>query len=452
MDCTDRHVLIAGLARSGVAAAKALARRGARVAVCDAKSAEQLQEAIALLPEGVVLYTGQMPDFSQNHFDLAVISPGVPIDSLIVTALKQHDVPVIGELELAYRLKKASVGIIAITGTNGKTTTTALVEDVLKRSGMATVAAGNIGHPLVAAIEEIDAGIIACEVSSFQLETTDQFHPIASAIINITPDHLDRHKTIEGYAETKMKVFRRQNPGEYTVLNADDPWLAKANPVCGVLRFSTNRPLEDGIWVENGMICAKINDVREEICPRNRVRLRGKHNLENVMCAIGLTRSVGIPAAIIRESLEQFGGVRHRMEEVRVLDDVLYVNDSKGTNPDSTIKALESYEAPVVLIAGGRSKGADFTELMSVVVQQGVKAMVLVGEARSIIRNKAEEAGFPAFHEAETFEEAVALARDLSSPGDVVLLSPACASWDMFKNFEERGDLFCDIVRSFKGR
>lgn len=448
MNIEGNSYLVIGMARSGVAAAEALFKRGGAVTVYDAKSREQLAETINGLSAGITVLAGIEPDLKAEYFDMAIVSPGVPLDTPLLLKIKDKDIPVIGEVELAYRLKKPATRIIAITGTNGKTTTTALVADILTRAGISTMAAGNIGVPLLKAVEAIEDGIIACEMSSFQLETIDEFHPIASGIINITPDHLDRHKTMENYAAIKMRISRNQQESEAVLLNADDPWLADAAVFGRRVLFSALKKLDKGVYVDQGMIIADLAGKPETICRCDELRLRGMHNLENALCAVGLTRAAGVDPEFIKKSLMNFGGVRHRLEEVRMLDGVLYINDSKGTNPDSTIKALGAFQEPIVLIAGGRNKGSDFTALMELAVKK-VKSLVLVGEAKRIMKDKAIECGITGIIETETFDEAVHAARSQTKPGDVVLLSPACASWDMFNNYEERGDLFCEIVRSF---
>lgn len=443
-----QKILVVGLGRSGIAAAHALVKRGAEVTIYDGKDEDQLQKEMARVPPGVRVKAGALPG-SQQHFDMMVISPGIPLDAPDIKELCGRGMPVIGELELAYRLKPPGLKLAAVTGTNGKTTTTALIAHILCEAGIPTAAAGNIGLPLSAVIDVLPHGIAAVEVSSFQLETTDRFHPVVSGILNITPDHLDRHCNMESYAALKAKIFANQEPEEYAVLNADDPRIAGMTPPCRVCSFSARFPLEAGVWVEEGKIMVRLAGETVEICPVDGIRLRGKHNLENALCAAGMTGALGIPAGIIGSALTTFTGVRHRLEEVAVISGVTYINDSKGTNPESTMKALESFSEPVILLAGGRSKGTDFSEL-ALLIKQKVKALVVMGEASGMIAEAVVKTGFDRIYEARDFEQAVYQARDLAAPGDIVLLSPACASWDMFNNFEERGDLFCSIVRSWK--
>jgi UDP-N-acetylmuramoylalanine--D-glutamate ligase len=405
----------------------------------------ELEAEIKSLPPEVNTVLGLHGKVDPGVFDLVVTSPGISLDNPLLVESTEAGVPVISEIELAYCLKPPGLDLLAVTGTNGKTTTTALIADILRMSGIPSAAAGNIGIPLAQAVEELAQGMIAVECSSFQLETINRFHPRCSGVINVTPDHLDRHRTMENYAEIKSRVFMNQDPDEYTVLNLMDPWIVKFKPPCRTLFFATDRILERGVWIEDGKIIVSLEGRREVICTLAEVKLRGRHNLENTLCAVGVTRAVGIPPDAIRRALVAFEGVRHRLQEVKTVDGVLYINDSKGTNPDSTIKALESFSEPVILIAGGRSKGGDFEKLAHLITQK-VKALVLLGEARSIIRQTVEDEGFQEIVEVDSIEEAVLAAHRIAQPGEVVLLSPACASWDMFKDYEERGDLFCRAV------
>ncbi|MGE5544181.1 MAG: UDP-N-acetylmuramoyl-L-alanine--D-glutamate ligase [Bacillota bacterium] len=445
MELAGKRVLVAGMARSGLAATRLLVRRGAKVTIYDRKTPEEMESEISSIPPGVKTVLGQHQKLVTGVFDLVVTSPGIPLDNPLLAHCIEDGIPVISEIELAFRLKPPGLQFLAITGTNGKTTTTALVADILHKSGIPSAAAGNIGLPLTQVIEELDRGMVAVECSSFQLETITHFHPAASGVLNITPDHLDRHHTMENYAAIKSRIFMNQTPDEYTILNHEDPWIAGFSPRCKACFFSTDRVLKQGVWIEDGMIIASLEGEREPICELSEVRLRGRHNLENVLCAVGITRAVRIPPEAIKRALVSFKGVRHRLQEVKTVNGVLYVNDSKGTNPDSTIKALEAFTEPVILIAGGRNKGSDFRKLAELITQK-VKALVLLGEARSIIRQTVEDRGFKDIVEVESIEEAVSAAHSMAQPGEVVLLSPACASWDMFKDYEERGDLFCSAV------
>jgi UDP-N-acetylmuramoylalanine--D-glutamate ligase len=447
LNLTGKKVLVVGMARSGLAAACLLARRGVHLTIYDGKNSNQLATEIASAPPGVEIVLGDHQKLLTEDYYLVVTSPGVPLDHPLLTRNMAAGIPVISEIELAYRVKSPELHFLAITGTNGKTTTTALVADILNKGGVPSVAAGNIGLPLAQVVEQVDHGMVAVECSSFQLETIKYFHPICSGVLNITPDHLDRHHTMANYASIKSRIYLNQNHAEYTILNREDSWISEFKPGCKVRYFSTDSVQKRGIWIEDGKIIVSLEGERETICSLSDIRLRGRHNLENILCAVGITRAVGITPEAIKQALLTFGGVRHRLQEVRTVNGVLYVNDSKGTNPDSTIKALEAFPQPIILIAGGRNKGSDFHKLARLISTK-VKALVLLGEARSIIRQTVEEMGFTDFVEVDSIQNAVLAAHDLAQPGEVVLLSPACASWDMFKDYEERGDLFCRAVCS----
>ncbi len=450
MDFANRRVLIMGMARSGLGAAQLLASMGACLTVYDRKSMEESGLSPDMIPWGTVNLMGKDIHPSPGQFDFAVVSPGIPLDNHLIRELIGSGTEILGEIELAFRLKDLRLQILAITGTNGKTTTTSLVADILKRGGMVSVAAGNIGVPLTSIIQDYQEGMVSLECSSFQLETIKDFHPLVSGILNITPDHLDRHKTMAEYARIKGRIFMNQTASEYTILNGDDPLIRSFAPPCKVRYFSLEAQLDQGIWVEDGCIKMRLEqEDPETVCRVDEVRLRGRHNLQNVLCAVGMTRAAGVSLSAIRESLACFESVRHRLEEVRNVNGVLYVNDSKGTNTDSTIKALESFADPVVLIAGGRDKGSDYSDLARL-VKQKVKGLVLMGEARSLIRAAVEVLGYDQIFDVQSMEEAVDTARTIAESGEVVLLSPACASYDMFRDYEARGDEFCAVVASLQ--
>jgi len=445
LELAGKRVLVAGMARSGLAATRLLIRYGAEVTIYDRKTPGEMESEIKSIPQGVKIILGEHKSVLTGDFDLVVTSPGIPLSNPLLANSIEDGIPVISELELAFCLKPPGLDLLAITGTNGKTTTTALVADILHKSGIPSAAAGNIGLPLTQVVGELERGMVAVECSSFQLETIISFHPVVSGVLNITPDHLDRHHTMENYAAIKSRIFRNQNLDEYTILNHEDPWITGFRPGCKARFFSADTTLDRGVWIEDGKIVVSLEGERETICKLSEVKLRGRHNLENILCAVGITRAVKVAPEVIKQSLVTFAGVNHRLQEVRTVNGVLYVNDSKGTNPDSTIKALEAFTEPVILIAGGRNKGSDFNQLAGLIAQK-VKALVLLGEARSIIRQTVEDKGFTNIVEVDSIEEAVASAHSMAQPGDVVLLSPACASWDMFKDYEERGDLFCSAV------
>lgn len=438
-----KKVLVIGAARSGLAGAEFLAAHGETVVLTDMKQVEQVDNLAAL---GVSFIWGEQPDVAAVQPDYIVVSPGVPLTIPPIVYAQEHQIPVIGELELAYRNCKAP--FVAITGTNGKTTTTTLTGELLKKTGKQVFVGGNIGVPLISYVEQLgEQDVVVAEVSSFQLETTDTFCPHLALMINLTPDHLDRHGDMAGYLAAKAKIFANQQPSDYLILNYDDEALRQvaAQSRGKVLFFSQQHILEEGVYLENDQVMLKLNGVCIEICKANEIAIKGRHNLENSMGAILLAYLSGVTPADIRQVLMDFPGVEHRLEPVRTVNDVLYINDSKGTNPDSTIKALEAYERPIVIILGGKNKGSDFTELAEL-VKKRVKKAVVLGQAKPAIVEALQKAGFHDYVEKDTFEETVHTAAALAEPGDIVLLSPACASWDMFPSYEVRGQLFKDLV------
>lgn len=449
MDFTGKRIMIVGLARSGMAAIKALHKRGAILTAYDAKTAAQLENEIVLLQEmGVVVYAGSFPPVSKD-LDMLVVSPGVPLDIEPVQAAYREDIEVIGELELAYLLKSPRLEILAVTGTNGKTTTTTLLGEILSADGRTAATGGNIGIALCEQVEKMDEGYISVETSSFQLESSRSFRPHVAGILNITPDHLDRHKTMEEYINVKSKIFAHQENTDFLILNFEDQELRKlaAKARSKVVFFSVERELDEGFYVSKESIELNWEGNCRQLIPLQDILLRGKHNLENILCAVAMAWVDGVSESSITNVLRSFSGVRHRLEEVADHNNILYINDSKGTNPDSTIKALESFDQPIVLIAGGRPKGGSYAAVAQVISQK-VKELVILGEAKNQIKAAVMEFGYKNIHEVEDFSAAVFKAHELAEPGDVVLLSPACASWDMFPSYEHRGDLFCELVES----
>lgn len=442
---SGRTVSVVGLARSGVAACRLLQRLGAVVLASDAKPRSALsKEALALDAEGIRITAAGHPAAAFEGAGLVVVSPGVPTDLPVLRELRRHGVSVIGELELAWRVMEAQV--IAITGTNGKTTTTALIGALLREQSRPVLVAGNIGTPLSAhALAFPSDGIVVAEVSSFQLETIELFRPRVAAILNLTADHLDRHGSFDEYVRAKLRIFENQTETDCAVLNADDRLTAQlaSRSRAPVVFFSRTRPLAHGVFCQEGWIVAKLNGDVERICPVSEIFLRGTHNLENVLAATACALWTGIAPEPLRRAIGLFRGVEHRIEWVRDLRGVAYYNDSKGTNVASTIKALESFSEPVILIAGGRGKGQDFTPLAAA-ARGRVRGAILIGEdGEKIQRGLGEEI---ASRFADSLEEAVQLARQWARPGEVVLLSPACASFDMFENFEQRGTAFKTAV------
>jgi UDP-N-acetylmuramoylalanine--D-glutamate ligase len=441
-----RRVTVVGLARSGVAAARLLAQAGAEVTGTDARPLDALgREASGLRERGIRLLTNGAAERAFAGAALVVVSPGVPLDSPQLAPARAAGLPIIGELELGWRATEAET--IAITGTNGKTTTTALTGALLAEQPRPVLVAGNIGTPLAAsALTFARDGLVVAEVSSFQLETIDTFQPRVAAVLNITPDHLDRHGSFEAYVEAKARIFLNQTPSDCAVLNADDPAAAAlaARTRAHVLWFSRRRPLDHGVFVRDGWVAAKLNGHVETIAPLAEVQLRGQHNVENVLAASACALWLGVGAAAIRRGIGRFRAVEHRIEFVRDLRGVQFYNDSKGTNVASTIKALESFDERVVLIAGGKGKGQDFAPLAET-ARGRVAHAVVIGEDGPRIAAALTAAGIPV-SAAATMQAAIDAARAQAQRGGVVLLSPACASFDMFDSYEHRGEVFKKLV------
>ncbi|ABZ84614.1 udp-n-acetylmuramoylalanine--d-glutamate ligase, putative [Heliomicrobium modesticaldum Ice1] len=442
-----RKTLVVGAGKSGIAAARTLARLGAAVTLCDTKTLEDLPFRKELEAAGVVLHGGGYPSLREGGFREVVMSPGVPLTVPPAREAQEQGLAITGELEIAYCLSLAP--FIAITGTNGKTTTTSLVGAILKAAGRNPFVGGNIGQPLVEEAQRLTADRwVVAEVSSFQLETTDQFHPRASLILNITPDHLDRHGDMENYRAIKARIFRNQGSEDITVLNYDDPLVRTLAADCRsrVLFFSRLQKMEHGAYVDGGMIRFAGPEGDMAVAAVDRLQIKGAHNVENALAACALTVGLGIAPAVVAQAMIDFQPVEHRMEPVGTVEGVAYVNDSKGTNPDASIKAIESYDRPVILIAGGKNKGSDFSELAEI-IKKRVKAVVLVGQAAPVLEAALRKAGVEAIKLVDTFDATVLEAAQMAEPGDVVLLSPACASLDMFPNYEVRGQVFKDLVR-----
>lgn len=452
MTYQGKTVLVVGLARSGIAVVKALKGLGAKVIANDIKTRQQLDSSISELEQlDVELYLGDTPDALVDKVDLMVISPSVPIDSPFVQKAQRLGCEVISELELAYRLCSAS--IVAITGTNGKTTTVTLTGEILKKAGFNAYVVGNIGVPFVSKALEMDDGDIAVvEVSSFQLEAIRDFHPRVAAILNITPDHLNRHKTMENYIAAKARIFENCTPGDWVVLNADNEAAAglAGKARAQVLFFSRLKPLSKGAWVEDGTVVLDIGHGKEAICGVDDIFIPGEHNLENALAASLMARIMGATPEDIAITLKTFKGVEHRIEYVDTIGGVKFYNDSKGTNPDASIKAIRAMKGPTVLIAGGMDKGSSFDEFIDA-FGNTVTHMVVLGETADKLIKTAKEKGFDRVYRVSSIEEGVRKAFSLASPGYNVLLSPACASWDMFKDYEERGRVFKSAVKALKG-
>ncbi len=448
----DKCVLVVGLARSGLSAIKVLNKQGARVSVTDMATSEKLGDFVdEVIPYVEDLILGKAPTGEEN-FDVVIVSPGVPLDLPFLVAYQKRNIPIIGEIELAYQLSKST--FIGITGTNGKTTTTSLVGEMFKKALMDYCVVGNIGVAAVSkAVETGESTTLVTELSSFQLESIKSFKAHIAAIINITPDHLNRHKTMENYIAAKARVFENQNENDYLLLNKENQYtkqlslLAKSQ----VIYFSQCERLEEGIFIEEGSIVAILHGVRIEVLPISEMFIFGKHNVENALVAVGISLLAGIPVDAVREALRQFKGVEHRIEYVEEIKSRVFYNDSKGTNPESTICAIDSMTRPTVLIAGGMDKGSDFDEMIQA-FDGKIKTLILLGETKAKIKQVAEENNFNEIALVNDMTEAVDKAFEYSTEGDAILLSPACASWDMYPNFEVRGEHFKACVQSLAKR
>ena len=444
-----KRVLIVGMARSGIAAAQLLCREGAAVTVNDMKPREAFGEKLdALNGLPISFRMGEDGIDALKNQDLLVISPGVPIDAPIVKAAREMGVPVTGELETASRIAKGS--LVAVTGTNGKTTTVSLLGAMFEAAGKVAHVCGNIGYPMsAAAMESRYDHVIVAEVSSFQLETTETFHPLTAAVLNVTEDHLNRHGTMEVYTGLKRHIFDAQDESNFAVLNYDDPACRKmAEELKGkVLFFSRLQEVEQGAFVRDGQIILRVGDEEKAVCGTEEIRIPGPHNLENALAAAAVAFSRGVPAPVIRQALRTFPGVEHRIEFTRELDGVRYINDSKGTNVDSTIKAVQSMKAPTVMILGGYDKHVSFDSLAEEIIRSPLIAhCVLIGVTAPQIEAALTKVGYTAIHHAGSMQEAVEISRSLAVQGGNVLLSPACASFDMFEDYEQRGRVFKEIV------
>ncbi|MDR2355417.1 MAG: UDP-N-acetylmuramoyl-L-alanine--D-glutamate ligase [Clostridiales Family XIII bacterium] len=450
-----KRILIVGLGKSGLSAARATAPLGAVLWGCDAKTEAALgADAVRLLGGGARLFAGGATPPRDASFDTLILSPGVPPDLPFIRAARDGGAEVIGEIELAYRLGGGRY--IAVTGTNGKTTTATLIDAICRAAGQRTELVGNIGLPATdRARASADANTLTvAELSSFQLETIRDFRPAVSVLLNITPDHLDRHKTMENYAAAKARIFMNQTERDCFVVNRDDAAAFALAGKCAakVVPFSRLQSLDTGAYVENGRICVRDGAGRRfAICGADELRIPGAHNLENALAAAAATLFFGIPAAAIARALRDFTGVAHRLEFVDAIGGVRFVNDSKGTNPDSSVKALEATAPGILLIAGGYDKRADFDAFIDA-FDGRVRKLLLLGATAEKIAAAAAARGFRDIAFCADMEACVEAGFRAARPGDTVLLSPACASWDMYGCFEERGEHFKTCVRALKDR
>jgi len=447
MDLKNKRVLVVGLGKSGLSAAMFLREQGARVTVSDTRSAVALAKEIpALLDAGIMVESGGHGLLTFRRQDLIVISPGVPMDTPEVKQVVAFGLPVVGELELASWYLKGQV--VAITGSNGKTTTTTLVGKIFSDAGLPTLVGGNIGLPVIDLVaESTPESVSVLEVSSFQLETVEEFHPRIAVILNITPDHLDRHGSFESYVAAKERIFARQGAGDSLVLNADDrvTQMCAARAKSDVFWFSGTKAVRRGTFVRDGVIVwvEKEGGVTEPVMPVSEVFLRGAHNVENVLAAVCAARLAAIPAENVRASVASFRAVEHRLELVRTFNEVEFYNDSKATNVDATMKAVASFAGGIHLILGGKDKDSNYG-VMKDLLKERVKVVYTVGSAAEKIERQLH--GVVKMVSAQTIETAVAEAMKAAVPGDVVLLSPACSSFDQFENYEHRGRVFRQSV------
>ncbi|MGH9605048.1 MAG: UDP-N-acetylmuramoyl-L-alanine--D-glutamate ligase [Terracidiphilus sp.] len=452
MELKGKRVLVVGLGKSGLAAALFLRRRGARVTVSDVRSAEALAKDIpALLDEGIMVETGGHGLLTFRRQDLIVVSPGVPLDTPELVQVSSFGITVIGELELAARFMQGK--ILAITGSNGKTTTTAIVGAILNEAGIPTLVGGNIGVPVVSIVEESTPDTWSVlEVSSFQLESTVEFHPRIAVILNITPDHLDRHGTFENYARAKERIFAEQGAEDWVVLNADNPRAAEAasRSTARVYWFSIEHKVAQGAWVEDGWVVyrAAKDAAFECIMPLTAIPLKGEHNVENVLAAACAARLAGVAPGVIRHAVENFQAVEHRLEFVATINGVEYYNDSKATNVDAAMKAIAAFSSGIHLIMGGKDKGSDYA-VMAELLRARARAVYTIGSAAAKIESQLR--GVVSIHSCETLEAAVNAAGCAARPGETVLLAPACSSFDQFENYEHRGRVFKELVNERRG-
>lgn len=444
---TGKKVLVFGSGISGIGAVKLLEDHGAEVVLYDGNESLDQVSLREQLGENTTIVLGEFPEHLLEELELVVLSPGVPTDLPVILAMKEHGIQVIGEVELAYAFGKGDV--LAITGTNGKTTTTSLLGEIMKCHQEEVFVVGNIGNPYtVAAGQMTERSVAVAEMSSFQLESIETFCPKVSAILNFTPDHLNRHHTMEAYVEAKKQIAKNQTAEDFCVLNYEDE-RTKAfgeEVKAQVLYFSSAHKLERGIYLDDGKMIYK-NPEEVIVCHVDELQILGIHNYENVMAAVAMAAVYGVPMDTIRKAILAFKGVEHRIEYVTEKDGVVYYNDSKGTNPDAAIKGIQAMNRKTVLIGGGYDKNSEYTEWIQA-FDGKVKQLILIGATREKIAQDAEKCGFHDYVFADTFEEAVLLAAKTAKSGEAVLLSPACASWGMFPNYEVRGEKFKEIVNS----
>ncbi len=447
MDVKNKRVLVVGLGKSGVASALFLKAHGARVTVSDTKPQDELKNEIpALLDQGIAVETGGHGERTFRGQDLIVVSPGVPVDAPPLVQARTLGEKVIGEIELAAEFFPGT--IVAITGSNGKTTTTTLAGEILAAGGLSTVVGGNIGTPAISLVDRASAETTAVlEVSSFQLETIQTFRPRIAVVLNVTPDHLDRHRTFAAYTDAKARIFENQRADDFAVLNADDPTCVElaTRTRSQLFWFSRKKEVKQGAYVRESQILFRDPKGQREMMMISEIPLKGAHNVENVLAAVCVGALSGVEPGRIRQAVAGFKAVEHRLEYVATVRGVEYYNDSKATNVDATIKALESFPANIHLILGGKDKGSDYSVLNGL-LRQRVKQVYTIGAAAAKIESQIK--GAAEIVHAETLENAIKRAAEAAHPGDIVLLAPACASFDQFRSYEHRGRVFKDVVKA----
>jgi UDP-N-acetylmuramoylalanine--D-glutamate ligase len=453
LEVSNKKVLIIGAARSGIACARFLHERGAVVALNDRKPVEEWsEEARALKEQGIGLIGGDVPSWLLDQLELVVVSPGVPTKSIPIRYAERAGAEVIGEVELASRFLRGRM--VAITGTNGKTTTTTLIGEILKDAGFRTQVGGNIGTALISLVENsVEEGWTVVEVSSFQLETIVDFHPQVALCLNVTPNHMDRYEMVTDYAAAKHRIFRNQTAGDVAVLNADDEIVASwaSGLRAHVTLISTRRELEEGLYLRGRELVSRTRDGERVLIGRDEMQLRGLHNVENVLAALSAGLACGAPPESMRETIRRFRPVEHRLERVAEINGVTFYNDSKATSVDATLKALEALaedEGKIVLILGGRGKQAPYAPLAPL-IRRGARKLILIGEDADQIERELKTVA--PVERATDMSDAVRRAFEAAEPKDAVLLAPACASFDMFKSFEHRGEVFKQEVAKLQG-
>ncbi len=452
MDLTGKYVLVAGCGISGIAAAQLLHRVGAKPVLFDTNINVKKEDVLSRLGEEceVEFALGEVKEEMMERLSLVVLSPGVPVDADFVEAFRKRNLPIWGEIELAYRFAKG--GLVAITGTNGKTTTTALVGEIMSDYYNSVFVVGNIGNAYTKeALRTREDSVTVAEISSFQLETAVDFHPHVSAILNITPDHLNRHHTMEEYIRVKESIADKQTKDDFCILNFEDSYTKDFGSRCNasVIWFSSVQKVENGYYLDGDVIYRVMGEEVTEIVRMSETNLLGAHNAENIMAAVAMCDAYGVPMDSIVASVKKFKAVEHRIEYVATKRGVDYYNDSKGTNPDAAIKGIKAMNKPTVLIGGGYDKDSTYDEWIDS-FEGKVKLLVLIGQTKEKIAECAKTHGFNDIVMADTFEEAMDICIKESEPGDAVLLSPACASWGMFPNYEVRGQIFKEIVHAIE--